>query len=196
MKIAKGDGNQFYPTLILIGTRLGIDKITPVYWEALIASLQMPQSVGIAGYVSTAFCAIVDLFSNSCYRGRPASAHYFAGAQGSFLFYLDPHHTRPALPYHADFKEYTDDEIDTCHTNRLRRVHVREMDPSMLIGFLIKSENDWQDWRRGIKHVQGKSIIHVSDRDPSLGGRDGTEGRDGAIDEVEPLSDDDGDTIV
>jgi cysteine protease ATG4 len=196
MKIAKGDGNQFHPTLILIGTRLGIDKITPVYWEALIASLQMPQSVGIAGYGLTVISAITTHLTDTRYRGRPASAHYFAGAQGSFLFYLDPHHTRPALPYHADFKEYTDEEINSCHTNRLRRIHVREMDPSMLIGFLIKSEDDWQDWRRGIKHVQGKSIIYVSDRDPTLGGKHGTEGRDGAIDEVETLSDDDGDTIV
>ncbi|KAI1406354.1 hypothetical protein F4819DRAFT_441348 [Hypoxylon fuscum] len=51
MKIAKPDGAVFHPTVILVGTRLGIDKITPVYWEALAASLQMPQSIGIAGYV-------------------------------------------------------------------------------------------------------------------------------------------------
>lgn len=50
-KIAQPDGGEFHPTLILVGTRLGIDKITPVYWGALIASLQMPQSIGIAGYV-------------------------------------------------------------------------------------------------------------------------------------------------
>lgn len=51
MKIAKPDGQTFNPTLILIRTRLGIDKITPIYWDALIAALHMPQSVGIAGYV-------------------------------------------------------------------------------------------------------------------------------------------------
>lgn len=49
MKIAKADGKHFQPTLILVGTRLGIDKINPVYWEALVASLQMTQSIGIAG---------------------------------------------------------------------------------------------------------------------------------------------------
>lgn len=48
MRIAQ-QGEEFHPTLILVGTRLGIDKITPVYWQALIASLQMPQSIGIAG---------------------------------------------------------------------------------------------------------------------------------------------------
>lgn len=52
MAVAKPDGETFHPTLILVGTRLGIDKINQVYWEALTATLQMPQSVGIAGYVS------------------------------------------------------------------------------------------------------------------------------------------------
>ena len=49
MSIARPDGNNFKPTLILVGTRLGLEKITPVYWEALKSSLQMPQSIGIAG---------------------------------------------------------------------------------------------------------------------------------------------------
>jgi cysteine protease ATG4 len=49
MNIARSDGVKFSPTLILVGTRLGLDKITPVYWEALKAALQMPQSIGIAG---------------------------------------------------------------------------------------------------------------------------------------------------
>ncbi|KAI0475105.1 cysteine protease ATG4 [Xylariaceae sp. FL0804] len=175
MKIARPDGTTFHPTLILVGTRLGIDKITPVYWEALVASLQMPQSIGIAG-------------------GRPASSHYFIGVQGFHLFYLDPHFTRPALPYHADAREYTEEEIDTCHTRKLRRLHVKDIDPSMLIGFLIRDEEDWRDWRRGVKHVQGKAIIHVSDHNPMAQMSE----RGGAIDEVETLSDedeDDADTI-
>lgn len=49
MSIAKPDDTTFHPTLILVGTRLGLDKITPVYWEALESSIKMPQSVGIAG---------------------------------------------------------------------------------------------------------------------------------------------------
>ena len=73
---------------------------------------------------------------------------------------------------------------------------MREMDPSMLVGFLIKDEDDWLDWKRGVKHVQGKAIIHVSDNDP---GREGAVSeRDGAIDEVETISDeeDDEDTVL
>lgn len=171
MKIAKPDGKTFHPTVILVGTRLGIDKITPVYWEALIASLQMPQSIGIAG-------------------GRPSSSHYFIGVQGLHFFYLDPHFTRSALPYHENPMDYSADEVDTCHTRKLRRLHIKEMDPSMLIGFLIQSEEDWADWRRGVKHVQGKSIIHVSDHDPVAHG----EGDDNNfMDQVEAMSDDEDD---
>ncbi|KAI1262032.1 cysteine protease atg4 [Xylariaceae sp. FL1019] len=173
MKVAKPDGSTFHPTVVLVGTRLGIDKITPVYWEALVASLQMSQSIGIAG-------------------GRPSSSHYFIGVQGFHFFYLDPHYTRPVLPYRHNVANYTPEEINTCHTRRLRRLHVKEMDPSMLIGFLIRDQEDWEDWRRGVKHVQGKAIIHVSDHDPVAQMQErGTD----ILDVVEPLSDDDGETV-
>lgn len=49
MATAKPDGETFHPTLILVCTRLGIDKINQVYEEALISTLQMEQSIGIAG---------------------------------------------------------------------------------------------------------------------------------------------------
>lgn len=46
---AKPDGETFNPTLLLVCTRLGIDQINQVYEQALISTLQMEQSVGIAG---------------------------------------------------------------------------------------------------------------------------------------------------
>ncbi|KAK3346221.1 hypothetical protein B0T25DRAFT_460084 [Lasiosphaeria hispida] len=174
MAVANPDGQCFHPTLILVCTRLGIDKINQVYTEALISTLQLPQSIGIAG-------------------GRPSSSHYFVGAQGQWLFYLDPHHPRPALPYHKDPSDYTEEEMDTCHTRRLRHLHIEDMDPSMLIGFLIKDEDDWDLWKGSVKHVQGKAIINVSPHDPERG-MGST--RAGAIDEVETLSDDDADTVL
>ncbi|KAL1881383.1 hypothetical protein VTK73DRAFT_4390 [Phialemonium thermophilum] len=173
MEVAKPDGSKFQPTLVLVGTRLGIDKINRVYEQALISALQMPQSVGIAG-------------------GRPSSSHYFVGAHGEWLFYLDPHHPRPALPYYTDPCHYTKDELDSCHTRRLRHLHVGDMDPSMLIGFLIRDEDDWDMWKSSVNHVQGKAIVNVSAYDPA---RDSALGRVGAIDEVETLSDDDTTTI-
>lgn len=66
---------------------------------------------------------------------------------------------------------------------------MREIDPSMLVGFLIHNEEDWVQWRRRIEHVQGESIIHVADHhpangQPNIGGRS-------VFDEVQSMSDDD-----
>ncbi|KAF2399828.1 hypothetical protein EJ06DRAFT_543324 [Trichodelitschia bisporula] len=172
LKAAMTKSGEFQPTLVLMGVRLGIDRITPVYWEALKVALQMPQSIGIAG-------------------GRPSSSHYFVGTQASWFFYLDPHFTRPALPLHTNVDEYTEDELASCHTRRLRRIHIEEMDPSMLIGFLMRDKDDWTAWKKAISAVPGKAIIHVADKEPSLTGT-GYE-REGAIDEVETFDTEDDD---
>lgn len=172
LKLAKSADGSFTPTLILLGVRLGIDRVTPAYWEALKRCLQLPQSVGIAG-------------------GRPSSSHYFFAHQSDQFFYLDPHFTRPALPLHADAVDYTPEEIDSCHTRRLRRLPLTDMDPSMLLAFLIKDEQDWKDWREITASSGGKPVIHVADLEPSLHS-DGNE-RTSALDEVETLDDEDGD---
>ncbi|KAB2576281.1 Peptidase C54 [Lasiodiplodia theobromae] len=169
MKTAKDQKGFFRPTMVLVGIRLGIDRVTPVYWEALKASLQLPQSIGIAG-------------------GRPSASHYFVGVQGSNFFYLDPHNTRPFLPLHSDLADYTQEDVDSCHTRRLRRLHIKEMDPSMLIAFLIRDEADWRSWRKAVTDVHGKPVIHVADSEPIIHG--GQE-REGAIDEVEAFDDED-----
>ncbi|KAF9808590.1 hypothetical protein IEO21_07806 [Rhodonia placenta] len=64
--------------LVLIGIRLGLDGVNPIYYDTIKALYTFPQSVGIAG-------------------GRPSSSYYFVGSQADNLFYLDPHHARPAV---------------------------------------------------------------------------------------------------
>ena len=49
--IATNQSDRMRPTLILLGTRLGIDRITPVYRKGLEDLLKLPQSLGIAGFV-------------------------------------------------------------------------------------------------------------------------------------------------
>lgn len=122
--------------------------------------------------------------------GRPSSSHYFIGNQGQHFFYLDPHQTRPALPLPAELAEYTQEDIDSCHTRRLRRLHINEMDPSMLIAFLIQDEDDWKNWKKTVNEVPGKRIVHIADNDPAATYNLGVE-REGAIDEVEAFSDED-----
>jgi len=154
----KDADDKFQPTLIVLGIRLGIDRITPVYHAALKAALEMPQSVGIAG-------------------GRPSSSHYFIGHQGDNFFYLDPHSTRSTLP-----AQPSAEDVETCHTRRVRRLRITEMDPSMLLGFLIHSKEEFDEWRKAVAETAGKAIIHVHDKEPKYA--TGTE-RPEAVDEVE-----------
>ena len=49
-RIAMAQDGTFSATLILVGIRLGIDRVTPAYWDSLKAALRLPQSMGIAGY--------------------------------------------------------------------------------------------------------------------------------------------------
>ena len=67
------------PVLVLCNLRLGIEGVTPAYYDALKSYFTFPQAVGIAG-------------------GRPSSSYYFLGAQANSLFYIDPHHPKPAVP--------------------------------------------------------------------------------------------------
>ncbi|KAJ7712218.1 hypothetical protein B0H16DRAFT_1625925 [Mycena metata] len=57
------------PVLLLLGIKLGIEGVNPIYYETIKLLYTFPQSVGIAG-------------------GRPSSSYYFVGAQGDGLFYL------------------------------------------------------------------------------------------------------------
>ncbi|KAK2816757.1 hypothetical protein FQN49_008014 [Arthroderma sp. PD_2] len=165
-EIACSDGDRIRPTLILLGVRLGIDRVTPVYWESLKEVIRYPQSVGIAG-------------------GRPSSSHYFIATQGDTFFYLDPHHTRPCLqPRTSEGDVYSPCELETYHTRRLRRLHIREMDPSMLIGFLVRDEADWDDLKSRIRSIRGMgAIIHIFDGESNVKEAGGE--RPGAEDEVE-----------
>jgi hypothetical protein len=59
LRDALDSNGSFRPTLLLLGLRLGIDRVTPIYWDALKATLQMEQSVGVAGSVHC-ICGICD----------------------------------------------------------------------------------------------------------------------------------------
>ena len=68
---------------------------------------------------------------------------------------------------------------------------VGEMDPSMLMGFLIKNEADWEDWKRRLKEVKGNPIVHVYEKEPPPPGHAAE--RKEAVDEVETFDDEDDD---
>jgi len=224
--------------LVLVGVRLGIDSVNPVYHDSVKVGplyqsqtlfttsrkrcpqklFTLPQSTGIAG-------------------GRPSSSYYFIGYQADHLFYLDPHHTRPAVPLqplrdaftspreapsatpsvpppnsrhrrregtasapddgtsnpqlaedesftprdsvsrpaadkadisspslststitldsvaHSYATSYSPADLRTYHCDRIRKMPISSLDPSMLLGFLCRDEADWKDLRARITEV-------------------------------------------
>ncbi|KAF7310342.1 hypothetical protein MIND_00408300 [Mycena indigotica] len=259
-----GKGKWDRPVLVLLGLRLGLDGVNPVYHETIKALFTFPQSVGIAG-------------------GRPSSSYYFVGVQGDGLFYLDPHHTRPTVPLRAyvddeftsstsgagpgygygrggsmspergnrggsmspelvhragsmspdPFRPMTEDELvfnprarrsprppaspaagpgtagagagygngpgamspaeeahwarayaladmRTYHCERVRKMPLAGLDPSMLIGFVVRDEREWADLRRRVGELP-RTIFAIQDEPPSWGADDD--------DELEGISD-------
>ncbi|KAF7294385.1 Cysteine protease [Mycena kentingensis (nom. inval.)] len=146
------------PVLLLLGLRLGIDNVHPIYYSTIEELFAFPQSMGIAG-------------------GRPSSSYYFVGAQGDGLFYLDPHHSRPALPLRPPppgTTELTDDyysalystlELQTYHCDKIRKMPINALDPSMLIGFLVRDITEWKDFRRRVENLP-QAIFSVQDERP------------------------------
>ncbi|BGO99996.1 Cysteine protease atg4 [Rhodotorula toruloides] len=179
------DGEKWKtPVLVLINVRLGIDGVNPIYYEAIKGIFRLPQSVGIAG-------------------GRPSSSYYFVGAQANSLFYIDPHHPRPAVPLvlppddslvraaqHLPLTPSTADtpakesarQLDdfllaaypdaawaTYHTDKVRKCALSSLDPSMLLGFLVEDERDWQDFRLRVQELSQASspIFAIAPSPPS-----------------------------
>jgi Peptidase family C54 len=55
-------------------------------------------------------------------------------------------------------KAYTAAETKTFHFERVRMMPLSGLDPSMLIGFLCKDEDEWVDFRRRVRRCVAFSI--------------------------------------
>lgn len=119
--VVKSD--TFKPVLILVALRLGIDSLHPTYYKGLKSCFETPSFIGIAG-------------------GRPNSSLYFVGLQGDELIYLDPHYSRPALETKSLF-QYTKKDFNTYHCIIPRKIHISNIDPSMLIGFYCRNTREF-----------------------------------------------------
>ncbi|PVU92862.1 hypothetical protein BB559_003565 [Furculomyces boomerangus] len=126
------------PTLILIATRLGIDRVNPVYNNFIKCCLSMPHSVGIAG-------------------GRPSSALYFVGYDGDSLIYLDPHFNRPAIPS-KPIGEYSEEDISSYRCKSPKRTGIQRIDPCMFIGFYIHDIEDLVDFIKRINGLEEQKV--------------------------------------
>ncbi|CAG8722937.1 13830_t:CDS:2 [Cetraspora pellucida] len=129
-------GKDFQSVLILVAIRLGINNLNPIYHNALKECFKFPQSVGIAG-------------------GKPSSSYYFIATQADDLYYLDPHHSRPALELKS-MEEYTEEELSTFHCDTLRKIHISQLDPSMLLGFYCRTSDEFEDFCKRVEEISEK----------------------------------------
>lgn len=56
---------------------------------------------------------------------------------------------------------YSDAELKTFHCDRVRKMPLSGLDPSMLLGFLCKDEADWVDFRRRVGEVSSPRLSFV-----------------------------------
>ncbi|KAF7318631.1 hypothetical protein HMN09_00374500 [Mycena chlorophos] len=97
------------------------------------------------------------------------------------------HTMSPAEEAHWQ-RAYSLAELRTYHCERVRKMPMAGLDPSMLIGFLVRSEEEWVDLRRRIGELP-RTIFAIQDDVPSWGGDDDDE-LDGISDpEEEPVVD-------
>lgn len=130
------DGSR-KPVLILLGIRLGIDNVNKIYYPGLKKLLSLPGTVGIAG-------------------GRPSSSYYFFGYQADDLFYLDPHVFYKQALTKKNF------DLKSLHTTFFHKLNLSDMDPSMLIGLIIKDEKEWHALKKLINDSKELSkIVHI-----------------------------------
>ncbi|KAK0549851.1 Cysteine protease atg4 [Tilletia horrida] len=193
------------PVLILINIRLGIDGVHPRYYDSVKVSKHARNQVTFPSYFDPALhCAKQNIFtfpqSVGISGGRPSSSYYFMGCQDNTLFYLDPHHVRPAVPYqppprsiqrrgssqslaeaadssvldgeereawHADWwcQAYSEAQLNTFHCDKVRKMPMKSLDPSMLLGFLVKTPEQLDDFCARVKKLP-EPIFSVADHAP------------------------------
>ncbi|XP_067851735.1 cysteine protease ATG4B isoform X1 [Heptranchias perlo] len=125
------DALPWKPLVLLIPLRLGLSEINEAYIKTLKKCFMLPQSLGVIG-------------------GKPNSAHYFIGYVEDELIYLDPHTTQPAVEPLQDFS--IPDESFHCQHPPCR-MSISDLDPSIAVGFFCSTEEDFNDWCKGIKMI-------------------------------------------
>ncbi|KAG0142311.1 hypothetical protein CROQUDRAFT_97666 [Cronartium quercuum f. sp. fusiforme G11] len=63
-------------------------------------------------------------------------------------------------------RAYSDTSLRTFHPEKVRRMTISAMDPSMLVGFLVRDEADWEDLTRRIRSFK-PPLFHIADVTPA-----------------------------
>lgn len=108
--------------IIMLAVRLGPgERITPVYIPSLKFLLTLPQTLGIVG-------------------GKPNQSLWFVAFQDDFAMYFDPHLVQPTVD--MDEEPF---ESRSYHWKYPQKMHFKDVDPSMAIGFYCRNRADVED---------------------------------------------------
>lgn len=139
--------NNKKSVLILIPTMLGIGKVEESYYKPLLKCFETRYNIGVVG-------------------GKPKQSFYFIGKRDERLFYLDPHTIKPSLLSVEDaetnfslnhlFESSFKDTISKYffyenEDNIINSIKIGELDPSMLLCFLLRSPEEFNEWKEYIK---------------------------------------------
>eukprot|EP01105_Mastigella_eilhardi_P018187 TRINITY_DN4207_c0_g1_i2.p2 TRINITY_DN4207_c0_g1~~TRINITY_DN4207_c0_g1_i2.p2 ORF type:complete len:231 (+),score=52.18 TRINITY_DN4207_c0_g1_i2:1151-1843(+) len=121
------------PCLILVPLRLGVERLNEEYLPELKKLLSLPQSVGLIG-------------------GRQKESLYFVGFQDDNLIYLDPH-----IVHKADFVQHP----ETYHCQFPQSVDMREIEPSLAVGFYCSNVADARNLVDALTVIQNHTSFPV-----------------------------------
>ncbi|KAH8827700.1 hypothetical protein DL96DRAFT_1599994 [Flagelloscypha sp. PMI_526] len=68
---------------------------------------------------------------------------------------------------------YPPHDLASYHCDKVRRMHIKEMDPSMLIGFVVRGAEEWKELREGVANLP-KHIFSIHDAPPTWSGSRGS----------------------
>eukprot|EP01125_Pyxidicula_operculata_P004912 TRINITY_DN1818_c0_g1_i5.p1 TRINITY_DN1818_c0_g1~~TRINITY_DN1818_c0_g1_i5.p1 ORF type:complete len:397 (-),score=98.07 TRINITY_DN1818_c0_g1_i5:20-1210(-) len=128
------------PILILVSTRIGLDKPNKIYFEHIRFLLSSRYCVGIVG-------------------GKPRASLYFIGIQGHDIIYLDPHFVQPSIP---EDKPLNGDGLKTYHCKVPLKMPIDSIDPSLAVGILCRTEADFWDFRRTHTEFEQENAVMFS----------------------------------
>lgn len=100
--------------LVLIPTRLGLNKIDKDYYLPILKFFECELNMGIIG-------------------GQPKKALYFVGCQKQDLIFLDPHIVKDAI----DPKNIRQNHME-MHCDSARKLNITKIDTSLTFAFYIK----------------------------------------------------------
>ncbi|XP_033097404.1 cysteine protease ATG4B-like isoform X2 [Anneissia japonica] len=129
---------KWKPLVLFIPLRLGLNEINSVYVKALKKCFTLSQTLGVIG-------------------GKPNHAHWFIGCVGDLLLYLDPHTTQ--IPVVEDkWGNISDDSYHCYHSSTMQ---IKDLDPSIALGFFCKDENDFENWCEVVSE-----LVTIGDHSP------------------------------